>query len=124
VREIQTQSAASPVGPYSQAIVSGDRIYVSGQGPLDAETGTIVGETVSEQTAQTLDNAAAILEAADASLDDVVKTTVYLRDADDYDAMNEVYADYFSEPYPARCAVEAADFAADITVEIELVAEA
>lgn len=123
MKQIQTASAPAPIGPYSQAIVSGDRIYVSGQGPLDPESGAIIGETVTEQTAHTLDNAAAILEAAEASLDDVVKTTVYLRDAEDYDAMNEVYAEYFAEPYPARCAVEAADFAADITVEIELIAE-
>ena len=124
MRELSTEDAPASIGPYSQGIVDGDRIYVSGQGPVDPESGDIVGETVADQTERTLENVAAILAAADASLDDVVKATVFVRDMDDYDEVNEVYGEYMSEPYPARSAVEVADLPIDIGVEIEVVAAA
>ncbi|WP_440009710.1 Rid family detoxifying hydrolase [Halomicrococcus sp. SG-WS-1] len=122
MEEINTDEAPPSIGPFSQAIRDGGRIYVSGQGPVDPESGEIVGDTVREQTARTLENVAAVLEAADRSLDDVVKATVFVRDMDDYDAVNDVYADYMTEPYPARSAVEVADLPIDIGVEIEVVA--
>lgn len=122
VREISTEDAPAAIGPYSQGIVDGERVYVSGQGPLDPESGDVVGENASEQTARTLENVAAILDEVDASLSDVVKATVFLTEMEDYEAVNETYGEYLSEPYPARSAVEVADLPVDIRVEIEAVA--
>lgn len=122
MEEIRTDDAPAPLGPYSQGIVDGDRIFVSGQGPIDPATGEAVEGSVADQAEQVLENAAAILEAGGASLDDVVKTTVFLADIDDYDAVNEVYADHMSDPFPARSAVAVRDLPGGIEVEIELVA--
>ena len=119
---IETDDAPQAIGPYSQGIIDGDTIYVSGQGPIDPATGDIVGETIQEETARTLDNISAILEAAGASLEDVVQANVYVTDMDNYAAVNEVYAEYMSGPYPARAAVGVADLPVDIGVEIEVVA--
>lgn len=122
MEEINTHTAPPSIGPFSQAIRDDGRIYVSGQGPVDPESGEIVGDTIEEQTRRTLENVTAILEAADRSLEDVVKATVFVRDMDDYDAVNDVYADYMTPPYPARSAIEVADLPIDIDVEIEVVA--
>jgi len=122
MKEIHTDDAPASIGPYSQGIVDGSTVYVSGQGPVDPETNEIVGSDVREQTAQTLENAAAILEAGGSSLDDVVKSTVFVRDMADYDAVNDVYGDYLSDPYPARSAVQVVDLPIDIDVEIEVIA--
>lgn len=122
MREIHTENAPGSIGPFSQAIEDGDRIYVSGQGPIDPASGEIVEGDVAPQTARTLENVDAILQAAGCSLDDVVKTTVFVRDMDDYDAVNKVYGEYLSEPYPARSAVEIVRLPVDIDVEIEAVA--
>ncbi|WP_266081376.1 Rid family detoxifying hydrolase [Haladaptatus caseinilyticus] len=122
MEEVSTDAAPPSIGPFSQAILDGDRIYVSGQGPVDPETGDIVGETIGEQTARTLENIDAVLAAAGRSLDDVVKATVFVQDMADYDEINDVYAEYVSSPYPARSAVEVADLPIDIGVEIEVVA--
>lgn len=122
MEEISTDDAPASIGPYSQAIRSGDTIYVSGQGPADPESREVEVEDIEAQTAQTLENISAILEAAGASLENVVKANVYVTDMDNYDAVNEVYADYMSEPFPARCAVEVSDLPIDIGVEIEVVA--
>ena len=110
--------------PLSHAVEHDGLIYVSGQVPFDLSTGEVVGETITEQTEHTLENVATVLEAAGSSLDDVIKTTVFLVDVEDFDAMNEVYGEYMSEPYPARSAFEVSDLAADILVEIEAIAEA
>ena len=122
MEEIHTDDAPAPLGPYSQGIVDGERIFVSGQGPIDPATGETVEGSVADQAEQVLENAAAILEAGGASLDDVVKTTVFLADIGDYDAVNEVYADHMSDPFPARSAVAVRDLPGGIEVEIELVA--
>lgn len=122
MEEVVTDDAPAALGPYSQGIVDGDTVYVSGQGPIDPETGEIVGERIEDETARTLENVGAILEAAGSSLDDVVQANVYVTDMDDYEAVNEVYAEYMSEPFPARAAVEVADLPVDIGVEIEVVA--
>lgn len=122
MREITTEDAQDAIGPYSQGIVDGERVFVSGQGPLDPETGDVVGNGASEQTARTLENIEAVLEAVNAGLSDVVKTTVFLSHMEDYEAVNEAYAAYMSEPYPARSAVEVADLPVEIRVEIEVVA--
>jgi len=124
MEEISTDDAPSSLGPYSQGIVSGDRVYVSGQGPANPDTREVEAESIEEQTAQVMENVGAILEAAGSSLDDVVKANVYVTDMDDYEAVNEVYAEYASEPYPARAAVEVSELPIDIGVEIEVVAEA
>ncbi|WP_129113670.1 Rid family detoxifying hydrolase [Halegenticoccus tardaugens] len=122
MQEITTDGAPPSIGPFSQAIRDGDRIYVSGQGPIDPQSGDVVGTDADEQTRRTLENVEAVLAAADASLADVVKTTVFLTDMDDYDAVNEVYAEYMSDPYPARSAVQVVELPVDIRVEIEAVA--
>lgn len=122
MEEITTDRAPSAIGPYSQGTTDGDRVYVSGQGPVDPETGEVVSDDVGEQTARTIENLEAILEAAGASLDDVLKANVYVTDMDDYETVNEVYAEYFSEPYPARAAVEVSRLPIEIGVEIEVVA--
>ncbi|MFC6723240.1 RidA family protein [Halobium palmae] len=122
MNEISTDEAPPSIGPFSQAIEDGDRIYVSGQGPIDPETGEIVGGDVATQTERTLENVDAILRAAGCSLDDVVKATVFVRDMDDYEEINEVYGSAFSQPYPARSAVEIVRLPVEIDVEIEVVA--
>lgn len=108
--------------PFSEAIVHGDTVYVSGQGPIDTETGRIVGDDVAKQTARTLENVDRILEAAGTSLDNAIKVTVYLMDMDDYERMNEVYAEHMSDPFPARTAIQVADLPVDIKVEIDVIA--
>jgi len=120
--QIQTDSAPEPVGPYSQGIRDGDTVYVSGQGPADPDTREITAEGIRDQTAQVLDNVEAVLDAAGASLDDVVRATVYLADMDDYDGMNEVYGERVPEPYPSRAAVEVARLPGPFRVEISAVA--
>ncbi|WP_323174573.1 RidA family protein [Natrialba sp. PRR66] len=122
MEELSTDDAPPSIGPFSQGILEGDRIFISGQGPIDPESGEIIEGDVRDETRRTLENVDAVLRAADASLDDVVKTTVFVRDMDNYNAINEVYAEHFSEPFPARSAVEVADLPVDIEVEIEVVA--
>lgn len=122
MEEINTDRAPASIGPFSQAIRNGDRVYVSGQGPVDATTGDIIQGTIEEQTTQTLENINAVLEAADCSLDDVVKVTVFVRDMETYDAINQAYASHFQSPYPARSAVEVSSLPVDIGVEIEAIA--
>lgn len=122
MKEISTDDAPASIGPFSQGIRDGDRIYISGQGPIDPDTGDAVSEDVGEQTAQTLENIDAILRAAGRSLDDVVKATVFVMDMDDYETINEVYAEYMTEPFPVRSAVQVADLPVDIDVEIEVIA--
>jgi 2-iminobutanoate/2-iminopropanoate deaminase len=122
MEELSTDEAPSSIGPFSQGIRDGDRIFVSGQGPIDPDSGEIIEGDVRDETRRTLENVDAVLRAADASLDDIVKTTVFVRDMENYDAINDAYAEFFSEPFPARSAVEVADLPVDIEVEIEAVA--
>lgn len=124
VKEITTDNAPPSMGPFSHKIRDGDYIYVSGQGPVDPDSGNIVGDTVDEETTRTLKNVRAILMEADCALDDIIKTTIFIQDMDDYDAVNEVYTEHMSAPYPARGAVEVADLSIDIDVEIEAIASA
>ncbi len=124
MEEIETDKAPDAIGPYSQGIKGDGRIYVSGQGPVNPKTGKVVSEDIREQTAQTLRNISAILEAVDASLDDVLKANVYVTDMDDYDVVNDVYSKYMNEPYPARAAVEVSRLPIEIGVEIEVIARA
>ncbi len=119
---ISTQNAPAAIGPYSQAIDLGSLIFVSGQLPLDPATGAFPAD-ISGQTKQSLTNAKAILAEAGVSMDQVVKTTVFLKDMNDFAAMNAVYATFFTEgSYPARSAVEVARLPKDAMVEIEVIA--
>ncbi|HKN84863.1 MAG TPA: RidA family protein [Pyrinomonadaceae bacterium] len=120
--QIQTKNAPAAIGPYSQAIKAGGLVFVSGQIPIDPETGEFVAGGIAEQTERVLKNLTAVLEAAGSGLDKVVKTTVFLADMKEFAAMNEVYARFFSSAPPARATVEAAGLPRNARVEIEAVA--
>lgn len=122
MREVSTDEAPGSIGPYSQGIIDGDTVYVSGQGPADPDSREVEVEAIQDQAEQTLENVSAVLEAAGTSLDNVVKATVFVTDMDNYDDVNEVYGEYMSDPYPARSAVEVGDLPIDIGVEIEVIA--
>ena len=119
---ISTKNAPGAIGPYSQAVKAGQMVFVSGQIPIDPATGDFVNGDVSEQTQQVLINLSAVLEAAGSSLGDVVKTTVFLADMNDFAAMNAVYGEYFTDNKPARATVEAARLPRDARVEIDCIA--
>jgi 2-iminobutanoate/2-iminopropanoate deaminase len=119
---IVTEQAPKPVGPYSQAIVEGDFIFVAGQGPIDPLTGTLELGDVRSETKRAFENLRAILQAAGSSLDHVVKCNVYLRDINDFAAMNEVYRTFFTAPFPARTTIQAGALPGGIAVEIECIA--
>lgn len=119
---VSTENAPGAIGPYSQAVKTGNMVFCSGQIPIDVNTGEFVSQDVAEQTEQVLKNLAAVLEAAGSDLNKVVKTTVFLADMNDFTAMNEVYARYFSENKPARATVQAARLPRDARVEIDCIA--
>ncbi len=122
-RIITTQNAPAAIGPYNQGIIaSGQFLFGAGQIALSATTGKIVGETVQEQTHQILKNIRAVLQAAGSDLDHVVKTTVFLHDINDFAAMNEIYAQYFTQNPPARSAVGGLDLPKGVKIEIEYIA--
>ena len=120
---IHTDKAHAAIGPYSQAIQIGQLLFTSGQVPIDPETGAIVEGGIQEQARQSLNNIKAILNAAGTNMGAVVKTTVFLQDMNDFAAMNEVYAQFFQEPYPARSAVQVGRLPKDALVEIEAIAQ-
>ncbi|MGE5803504.1 MAG: RidA family protein [Gemmatimonadota bacterium] len=122
-RAIVTEKGPKPVGPYSQAIVEGDFIFVSGQGPINPGTGSLELGDVRAETKRVFENIKAILQAAGSSLDQVMKCNVYLRDIKDFAVMNEVYATYFSAPFPARTTIQAGALPGGIAVEIECIAK-
>ncbi|MBX3294600.1 MAG: RidA family protein [Acidobacteria bacterium] len=122
MKVISTENAPGAIGPYSQAIVANGMVFCSGQIPIDPATGEFVSGDVSEQTEQVFKNLIAVLEAAGASLESVVKTTVFLADMNDFAAMNEVYGRYFVTNKPARATVQAARLPRDARVEIECIA--
>ena len=119
---IHTDSAPAAIGPYSQAIQIDNLLFVSGQVPIDPDTGAIVEGDITTQARQSLSNLRAILNAAGTNMGAVVKTTVFLADMDDFAAMNEVYAQFFQEPFPARSAVQVARLPKGAKVEIEAIA--
>ena len=122
MKVISTKKAPAAIGPYSQAIRIGNLVYTSGQIPIDPTTGTFVEGGIKEQTCQSLTNVKAILEEAGLSMTNVVKTTVFMADMNDFADMNAVYSDFFSEPYPARSAVAVKTLPKGALVEIEVVA--
>ena len=119
---VATERAPRAIGPYSQAVRSGKFLFASGQIPIDPATGEFVAGGITEQTEQVMRNVSAILEAAGAGLQQVVKTTVFPADMDDFMAMNEVYGRFFGENPPARATVQAARLPRDARVEIEAIA--
>ena len=119
---IKTSNAPAALGPYSQAIKVGDFVYTSGQVAIDPATGELIGGGIAEQTERVLKNVAAVLEAAGSSLDQVVKTLVFLADMDDFSEMNEVYGKFFTAAPPARSTVQAARLPKDARIEIEALA--
>jgi len=121
---VRTDRAPAAIGPYSQAVVCDGWVFCSGQIALDPETGEVVGTNAAEQTEQVMKNLAAVLDAAGASLSRVVKTTVFLSDMSDFQAMNEVYGHHFGEHRPARATVQAAGLPRGVKVEVECVARA
>lgn len=124
MQEISTDDAPPSIGPYSQAIEANGFLFVSGQGGVKPDTGEIISENVRAQTEQVFENITAILDEAGASTDDIAKATVFLTNMEDYDSVNEVYAEYMNEPFPARSAVQVADLPIDISVEVEVMAVA
>ena len=116
---VATKNAPAAIGPYSQGIKAGKTIYVSGQIPIDPATGEFAGQDIETQTRQSLTNIKNILKEAGADMSDVVKTTVLLKDIADFAAMNKVYAEFFTEPYPARAAFQVAAIPKGVLVEIE-----
>ncbi len=119
---VSTENAPGAIGPYSQAVKTENLVFCSGQIPINPATGEFVSENVVEQSRQVLENLSAVLEAAGTSLNNVVKTTVFLADMNDFAAMNEVYAEFFSQNKPARATVQAARLPRDARVEIECIA--
>lgn len=117
-----TGAAPAAIGPYSQAVQARNLLFISGQIPVDPLTGLVVDGGIEEQTARVLDNLEAIVIAAGLAMANVTKTTVYLKDMNDFGGMNKVYGQRFSEPFPARATVEVARLPKDVLVEIEAVA--
>lgn len=120
-KEISTTAAPAAIGPYSQAIESNGTIYISGQIPIDPATGNIP-KTIEEQAEQVFKNIEAILQAADCTTDNIVKTTVLLADMNHFAIVNEIYASHFNAPYPARAAYQVSRLPKDVLIEIESIA--
>ena len=123
MKAIHTDKAPKAIGPYSQAIEAGGLVFVSGQLPVNPSTGEFAEGGIKEQTRQSLTNAQQVLQAAGTDLSRVVKTTVFLSDMDNFGAMNEVYAEFFSQPFPARSAFAVRTLPKGALVEIECIAE-
>ena len=123
MKAISTEKAPAAIGPYSQAIQVGNLVYTSGQIPIDPATGMIVKGGIKEQTLQSLTNVKAILEEVGLTMSNVLKTTVFMADMGDFTDMNSVYAEFFTEPYPARSAVAVKTLPKGALVEIEVIAE-
>lgn len=122
IRKVHTEKAPKAIGPYVQGNIINGLLFASGQVPLHPETGEVVGTDIKTQTAQVVKNIAAILEEAGSSFDQVVKTTCFLKNMEDFAAFNEVYAAAFSNQLPARSAVEVARLPKDVLIEIEVIA--
>ena len=119
---IQTNNAPQAIGPYSQAIMANDTLYVSGQIPVIPATGVIVSDQVEEQARQVTENVKAVVEAAGLTLDHVVKTNVFIKNMDDFAKINAVYSEYFKENCPARACVEVARLPKDVLLEMDAIA--
>lgn len=121
--KIESQKAPAAIGPYSQAVTDEGLLFVSGQLPIDSKTGEFPSEDIADQTRQSLENIREILKEAGYTMERILKTTVYLQDMEDFTAMNEVYQEFFTAPYPARAAFQVAKLPKGAKVEIEAVAK-
>ena len=121
-KEIKTGKAPQAIGPFSQAVEANGFVFASGQIALDPKTGELNSGSIEEQTRLVLNNLKAVFDAAETSLDNVVKCNVYLQDMNDYSGMNAVYGGFFSSPFPARAAVQVSRLPKDVRVEIEAIA--
>jgi len=119
---INTLKAPSPIGPYNQAILSRDTLYISGQIALNAESGELILDSIPLETQQVMENLKAVLEAADMTFNNVVKSTIFISNMDDFTQINEVYGSYFSEDAPARETVQVAKLPKGVNVEISMIA--
>ena len=122
MKEVKTTTAPAAIGPYSQAVISGNMLFTSGQIPINPATGEIP-EGVEAQARQALTNVKNLIEASGGSMDKVVKTGVFIKDMNDFAKINEIYAEFFTEPYPARSCVEVARLPKDVLLEIETIVE-
>lgn len=122
MKTIDTQNAPKAIGPYSQATITESLIFTSGQIPMDPATGEIVSGDITVQARQALENLKNILEAGGSGMDRVIKTTVFIRDMNDFPTINKIYSEYFSQPYPARSCIEVSRLPKDARIEIEAVA--
>lgn len=122
MKQISTDKAPAAIGPYSQAIRSGNMLFCSGQIPVDPETG-IIPDGVKAQAEQVLTNVKNLIAAAGSSIENVIKTTVFIKDMNDFAVINEIYAKYFTEPFPARSCVEVARLPKDVLLEVEAIVE-
>lgn len=122
MKEIKTKNAPAAIGPYSQAVIVGNLLYTSGQIPVNPMTGEIP-TSVTEQAEQVFTNISKLVEEADANMSQVVKTTVFIKDMNDFALINEIYAKYFTEPYPARSCVEVSRLPKDVLLEAEAIVE-
>ena len=122
MKEIKTNKAPAALGPYSQGIIMGSTVFTSGQVGINPANGEVAPD-IEGQARQVLQNVKAVLEAGGAKMDDVVKTSVFVKNMDDFAKVNEIYAEFFTEPYPARSCVEVARLPKDMLVEIEEIAE-
>ena len=118
---ISTKNAPQAIGPYSQAVKAGNLMFISGQIPLDPETGDLASQSIEDQAKQVLENVKSICEAAECSLDDIVKISIFLTDLSNFAVVNDMMKEYFSEPYPARATVEVSGLPLGVNVEIEAI---
>ncbi|UTJ05717.1 RidA family protein [Arcobacter roscoffensis] len=123
MKAINSTKAPSAIGPYSQAVDKDGFIFVSGQLPIDENTGEFAGQTIKEQAKQSLENIKFILEEAGLEMKDITKTTILLKDLEDFVVVNEIYGSYFSEPFPARATYEVSRLPKDALIEIEAIAK-
>ena len=119
---LQISGAPAPIGPYSQAILKNDTLYISGQIPLNPKTGELVNDSISSSTKQVLDNIVSLLKEADMTIEHVVKCSIFLKSMDDFTEMNSVYASYFNETPPARETVQVSKLPLDVSIEISCIA--
>ena len=121
-KQIETINAPGAIGPYSQAIKVGKWIFTAGQIPIDPKTGNIVSGHIKEKARQVMENVKAIIEASGGKMEDVVKTTIYLTNLQDFGAVNEIYGEYFNPPYPARSTIQVTALPKGVAIEIDVIA--
>ena len=122
IKTINTENAPAAIGPYSQAVVAGNMLFVSGQIPLDPQSGETVSGGISAQTKQVLDNLKAVVEAAGSDMANVAKVTIFLTDMQQFAVVNEIYGTYFSAPYPARACVQVSELPKGVEIEMDAIA--